>query len=106
MWMCLIMLDPRAFTSNKQVGLENEHPESTRGEKMYQFSLSKNPKPISFGASIVLRTILLPGKLALFTLKIEFEKVDCPGPKPPTDVEYHNTCNIYQIYNLNISDCR
>ena len=42
--MCLFesfLLDPRAFTSNKQVGLKNKQPKSTVDGKMYQFFLSK-----------------------------------------------------------------
>ena len=88
------------------MGLENEQPESTCDGNLYQFSLSKTPEPASFGASLVLNTIVLPRKLTLFRLITEFKKVEVPGPKTPTDAEYHNTCNIYQIYDLNERDCR
>ena len=34
------------------------------------------------------------------------KKVDVFDLKNLTDVEYHKTCNIYRIYDLNIRDCR
>ena len=86
---------------NKQVGLEIEWPKSTRNGTMYQFFHSNSPSPASFGASLVLSTILFPRNWALFRLNTEFKKVEYP-----TDVEYHTTCSIYQIFDLNISDCR
>ena len=43
MWMCVFMLDPRAFASNKQVGLENKGAKSTRDGNLYQFNPSKPP---------------------------------------------------------------
>ena len=103
--MCLFMLDPRAFTS-KQVGLDNKRAKSTCDEKIYEFFHSNSQSPAGFDASLVLSTILLPGKLALFRLIINFKKVEVPGPKIPTDAEYHNTCNIYRIFDLNVRDCR
>ena len=57
MSMCLFMLDSHAFTSNKQVGLENKGAHSTRDGNLYQFFLSKPLEPASFGASFVLSTI-------------------------------------------------
>ena len=42
-------------------------------------------------------------ELALIT---NFKKVDAFDLKNPTGVEYHKTCNIYQINNLNSRDCR
>ena len=55
------LLDPRAFTSNKQVGLENKRAKSMRDGKIYQFFQSKPPILAGFGASLVLSTIVLPG---------------------------------------------
>ena len=59
MFVCFL-LDHRAFTSNKQVELENERLKSTRNGNLYQFSLSRTPEPAGFGASLVLSTIVLP----------------------------------------------
>ena len=63
-------------------------------------------KCISFSTQISQAWLVLERLLCLFTLIIEFKKVECPGPKNPTDVEYRNTCNIYRIYYLNINGCR
>ena len=71
----------------------------TINAKLYQFSLSKTPEPATFGASLVLSTIFL-------RLIAKFKKVEVPGQKILTYAEYHNTYNIYQIYDLNIRDCR
>ena len=60
MWICLFLLNPCAYTSNKQVGLEIEQSKSTCDGKLHQFSLSKTPEPAGFGASLVLSTIVLP----------------------------------------------
>ena len=66
MWMCLFVLDPRAFTSNKQVGLENKRAKSTRGGNFMSVFSLKSLEPASLGASLVLSTIFLTRKLALF----------------------------------------
>ena len=60
MWMCLFLLDPRAFTSHKQAGLENERPKSMRDGNLYQFFNSKPPLLTGFGASLLLSTIVSP----------------------------------------------
>ena len=61
MWMCLFMLDPRVFIRNKQVELENKGAKSTRdGNSMSVFPL-KFLEQASFGASLVLSTIVLTG---------------------------------------------
>ena len=106
MRMCLFLLDPPAFTSNKQVGLENKGAKSMRDGKIYQFFQSKPPALAGFGASLVLSTIVLPVIFVPFRLITNFKKVESLGPKNPTDVEYLNTCNTYRIYDLNIRDCR
>ena len=45
-------------------------------------------------------------KLWYLALNINFKKVDALDMKNPTDAEYHNSCNIYRIYDLNIRNCR
>ena len=74
------MLDPRAFTSNRQVGLENKRAKGTSNRNFMSVFPLKSLEPASFGASLVLSTIVLPGKLALIS----------PGTKNQTDAEYHN----------------
>ena len=99
-FVCMFMLDPCTFTTNKQEGIQNECPKSTRdGNFMSVFSL-KSLETAGFGASLVLS---FTWELALIT---NFRKVDAQGMKNSTDAEYHNICNIYRIYNLNIRDYR
>ena len=78
----------------------------TRDCKIWSIFSLKSLKPASFGTSLVVSTILLPGNWPLFTLIIEFKKAVVLEPKHSTDLEYHNTCNIYRIHDLNIRDCR
>ena len=53
---CLIIVH---LLSNKEVGLENKQAESMRDGKTYQFFQSKPTEPASFGAFLVLSTIVL-----------------------------------------------
>ena len=77
MWMFFLLLDPRAFTSSKHVGLENKRAKSTRdGNFMSVFPL-KSLEPASFG--------LFSANYHSFTPEIstnyQFQKVEVLGPK-------------------------
>ena len=67
-----------------------------RDGKMYQFPLSNPPSRLVL-APFSAKYHTFTRELALFTLIIEFKKVEVPGPKNPTRAEYHNTCNISNI---------
>ena len=55
----VFLLDPCAFTCNKQ-GLENKQAKSTRNGNFMSVFLLKSLKLASFGASLVLSTIVIP----------------------------------------------
>ena len=78
-FFCAVFTNNKSETSKKHVYIANE--KKGRDARSRQFSLSNFPEPASFGASLVLSTILLPGKLALFRLITKFKMVESRDQK-------------------------
>ena len=104
-FICVLFISKNTGTWKKHVFyLLTKMKGRRRDRHLYQCSLSNPPALAGFGASMVLSTIVLPGNYPLFTLFSKFKKVESPDPENATDFDYDNTCNIYRIYDLNISD--